>query len=77
MTPSHLLKKWIDDRTNVMIYLVNGVKLNGCVIDYSVDKLVLERNGQMQIIWEQAISTMSPAVAHEVKVIEGKTYLAR
>lgn len=67
-TPAELIKDWIEKKTNVVVYLVNGVKLNGYILSYVCDKhtpaskLVLERNGHMQVVYEHAISTVSPVV---------------
>ena len=42
------------------VFLVNGVMLQGSVAGYDQFSLVLERGGQVQLIYKHAISTMQP-----------------
>jgi len=42
------------------IFLVNGVMLQGAVAGYDQFSLVLERGGQVQLVYKHAISTMQP-----------------
>ena len=43
------------------IFLVNGVMLQGSVAGFDQFSLVLERGGQVQLVYKHAISTMQPA----------------
>jgi host factor-I protein len=43
------------------LFLVNGVMLQGSVIGFDQFSLVLERGGQMQLVYKHAISTLQPA----------------
>ena len=42
------------------VYLVNGVMLQGAVAGYDQFSLLLERDGQVQLVYKHAISTMQP-----------------
>jgi host factor-I protein len=42
------------------VFLVNGVMLQGAVAGFDQFSLVLERGGQMQLVYKHAISTMQP-----------------
>ena len=43
------------------LFLVNGVMLQGAVTAFDQFSLVLERGGQVQLIYKHAISTLQPA----------------
>jgi host factor-I protein len=43
------------------IFLVNGVMLQGSVAGYDQFSLLLERGGQVQLIYKHAISTLQPS----------------
>jgi host factor-I protein len=42
------------------VFLVNGVMLQGAVAGYDQFSMVLERGGQVQLVYKHAISTMQP-----------------
>ena len=42
------------------VFLVNGVMLQGAVAAYDQFSLLLERGGQVQLVYKHAISTMQP-----------------
>ena len=42
------------------IFLVNGVMLQGAVAGFDQFSLILERGGQVQLVYKHAISTMQP-----------------
>src|SRR5258708_38480981 len=46
------------ERLNVTIYLVSGVKLTGRIRSFDKYSVVLEANGQEQLIFKHAISTV-------------------
>jgi host factor-I protein len=43
------------------LFLVNGVMLQGAVTAFDQFSLVLERGGQLQLVYKHAISTLQPA----------------
>jgi host factor-I protein len=49
-----------DQRVPVTIFLVNGIKLQGYVTAFDSFCILLTRDGQSQIIYKQAISTIHP-----------------
>jgi host factor-I protein len=68
------------ERASITIYLLSGVKLTGRIRSFDKYSVVLEANGQEQLIFKHAISTvvmgrLSPAhvphVAHGEKVAAG------
>jgi host factor-I protein len=68
------------ERLNITIYLLSGVKLTGRIRSFDKYSVVLEANGQEQLIFKHAISTVvmgrgvshSPHLAHaEAKVVSG------
>jgi host factor-I protein len=42
------------------VFLVNGVMLEGLVTVHDQFSLLLERGGQVQLVYKHAISTMQP-----------------
>jgi host factor-I protein len=60
------------ERASITIYLLSGVKLTGRIRSFDKYSVVLEANGQEQLIFKHAISTVvmgrvaSPHVAHSV-----------
>jgi host factor-I protein len=49
------------EREPMTIFLVNGVMLQGSIVGFDQFSLVLERGGQVQLVYKHAISTMQPA----------------
>ncbi len=47
-------------RTPLTIFLMNGVKLGGVVTWYDNFCLLLRRDGQVQLVYKHAISTIMP-----------------
>ncbi len=45
------------------VFLVNGVMLQGAVAGFDQFSLLLERGGQVQLVYKHAISTLQPAHA--------------
>jgi host factor-I protein len=56
------------ERMSITIYLLSGVKLTGRIRSFDKYSVVLEANGQEQLIFKHAISTivMGRPVAHGV-----------
>ena len=49
------------ERERVTLFLVNGVMLQGSVTAFDQFSLLLERSGQVQLVYKHAISTLQPA----------------
>ena len=52
----HLQRK----RTPVTVFLTNGVRLQGTVVGYDAYCVLLERDGQQQIVYKHAMTTAVP-----------------
>jgi host factor-I protein len=48
------------EQERMTLFLVNGVMLQGTVTGFDQFSLVLERGGQMQLVYKHAISTLQP-----------------
>jgi host factor-I protein len=57
------LKKLCDEKTNVSVFLVNGIKLHGMIEAYDGSVIML-KNGATQMIFQHAVSTVVPTVKH-------------
>ena len=55
----HLTK----NRVPVTVFLVNGIKLQGYVTRFDTYSVLLTRDNHSQVIYKQAISTISPVDA--------------
>jgi host factor-I protein len=49
------------DSERMTLFLVNGVMLQGSVTAFDQFSLLLERGGQVQLVYKHAISTLQPA----------------
>ena len=49
------------EQERMTLFLVNGVMLQGAVTGFDQFSLLLERGGQMQLVYKHAISTLQPA----------------
>ena len=49
------------DGERMTLFLVNGVMLQGVVTGFDQFSLVLERGGQMQLVYKHALSTLQPS----------------
>lgn len=49
------------EKIAVTVFLVNGVKLQGVVTWFDNFCLLLKRDGQVQLVYKHAISTVMPA----------------
>lgn len=49
------------DSERMTLFLVNGVMLQGTVTGFDQFSLILERSGQIQLVYKHAISTLQPA----------------
>ena len=48
------------DREHMTLFLVNGVMLQGWIAAFDQFSLLLERGGQIQLVYKHAISTLQP-----------------
>lgn len=48
------------EKVSVTIFLVNGVKLQGIVTWFDTFTILLRREGQSQIVYKHAVSTIMP-----------------
>jgi host factor-I protein len=55
------LRHLCDSRTEVMMFLVNGIRLQGWIRRYDNYTVQLMRGDSSQIIYKHAISAISPA----------------
>ena len=51
------------EHERMTLFLINGVMLQGSVSGFDQFSLVLERGGQVQLVYKHAISTLQPAHA--------------
>ena len=58
------------NKTPVTVVLVNGVKLQGIVTWFDNFSVLLRRDGQSQLIYKHAISTVMPAAP--IQLFEGE-----
>jgi len=49
------------DSERMTLFLVNGVMLQGSITGFDQFSLVLERGGQIQLVYKHALSTLQPA----------------
>ena len=49
------------EQQSITLFLVNGVMLQGIVTGFDQFSLLLERQGQVQLVYKHAISTLQPA----------------
>ncbi|MFL4975946.1 MAG: RNA chaperone Hfq [Microvirga sp.] len=49
------------DSERMTLFLVNGVMLQGSVSAFDQFSLLLERGGQVQLVYKHALSTLQPA----------------
>lgn len=59
------------DKVPVTIFLVNGVKLQGVVTWFDNFCVLLKREGQVQLVYKHAISTVMPS--QPVNLWDGET----
>lgn len=48
-------------KTSVTIFLINGVKLQGVITWFDLFCVLLRRDGQSQLVYKSAISTIMPS----------------
>ena len=48
------------ERTNITVFLVNGLQMHGVIRAYDGFTVVLDSDGRQQLIYKHAISTIIP-----------------
>jgi|SRR5688572_6390554 host factor-I protein len=61
------------DQEAMTVFLINGVMLQGSVAGYDQFALLLERGGQVQLVYKHAISTLQPAHALNLEPEQGES----
>ena len=61
------------DSGRMTLFLVNGVMLQGSVTGFDQFSLVLERGGQIQLVYKHAISTLQPSHPLNLEAEQGGT----
>ena len=59
------------DSERMTLFLINGVMLQGSVTGFDQFSLVLERGGQIQLVYKHAISTLQPAHPLDLSAEQG------
>jgi host factor-I protein len=54
------MRDLMDEKTSVVIFLINGVKLQGVISDFDEISLILTREQHVQLLYRSAISTIVP-----------------
>jgi host factor-I protein len=57
-------------KTSLTVFLVNGVKLQGVVTWFDNFCILLVRDGQMQMVYKHAISTIVPSEPVSLRIDE-------
>ena len=65
------------DKTPVTMFLVKGVKLQGIVTWFDNFSILLRRDGQSQLVYKHAISTIMPTAQVDVEAFENGHNRAR
>ncbi|MGU3372705.1 RNA chaperone Hfq [Bacillus mycoides] len=58
-TQDNFYKKLIEQKRLVMIFLINGVRVPGIIIAVDKFSVLISNNGKQQLLYKQAISTVS------------------
>jgi host factor-I protein len=61
------------DHERMTLFLVNGVMLQGTVTGFDQFCLLLERGGQVQMVYKHALSTLQPAHALNLGAEQGES----
>ncbi len=57
----HFLNTVRKEKASVTIFLVNGVKLQGCITWFDNFSMLLKRDDHVQLVYKHAISTICPS----------------
>ena len=58
------------EKNSVTVFLINGVKLQGVITWFDNFCLLLRRDGQSQLVYKHAISTIMPS--HNISLYDGE-----
>tara|TARA_B100001057_G_scaffold66871_1_gene60561 strand:- start:107 stop:346 length:240 start_codon:yes stop_codon:yes gene_type:complete len=58
------------EKNSVTVFLINGVKLQGVITWFDNFCILLRRDGQSQLVYKHAISTIMPS--HNVSLYDGE-----
>lgn len=61
------------NKTPVTVFLVKGVKLQGIVTWFDNFSMLLRRDGQSQLVYKHAISTIMPGTSVDARQFEGRS----
>ena len=50
------------NKVPMTLFLMNGVKLQGVIAWFDLHTMLLRRDGQMQLVYKHAISTLMPQI---------------
>jgi len=73
----HFLNQVRRSKTPLTIFLVKGVKLQGVITWFDTFSLLLRRDGNSQLVYKHAISTIVPAGDFEIAGLTGEGANAR
>jgi host factor-I protein len=62
----------VRDRAGMTLFLVNGVMLQGSVAAFDQFSLLLQRGGQIQLVYKHALSTLQPDHALQLDQKDGE-----
>lgn len=54
------MKSLEEDKILVVVFLVNGVKLQGFIEDFDEVSIILKREQNVQLLYKHAVSTIVP-----------------
>jgi host factor-I protein len=54
------LQSLLDDETNLTVFLISGIKLEGIITSFDDEALLLTRDSKSQLIYKNAIATIVP-----------------
>ncbi len=57
-------------KVHVTVFLVNGVKLQGVITWFDSFCLLLKRDGQVQLVYKHAVSTIMPGQPFDLRLDE-------
>ncbi len=60
------LEKIQQEKISITVFLLNGIKLQGHLVSFEDDAILLKRDGHIQLIYKHSISTIMPASVIEL-----------
>ncbi len=60
------LEKIQNEKISITVFLLNGIKLQGHLVSFEDDTILLKRDGHIQLIYKHSISTIMPASVVEL-----------